>query len=155
MTGLAERIIQAISIGDCAAFRSKWSLAGYVVVGSTALLGSAIAADQDTDVVLLSESCYNVAAESVLALSELCTLLQNNSELSGVVVWFVNATVSVLKLQDDQESVDLLWLSGCVLPRAAAPPDAEQMFAQLFSSGVHDDPKPFLFSCYSTGFHIS
>ena len=119
MSTLTERTIRAIGTDECAAFRSKWLLCGYVVVGSTALMGASTTEDQDTDVVLLSEACSGMGSESVLALSELCTVLQHHPHLQGVVVWFVNATVNILKLQTEFESLDLLWLSECVFPRAA------------------------------------
>ena len=109
-------------------FRRQWQLWGYVVVGSKALLGHCDA-EQDTDVVLLSETnvpagsttyhCQSDAALSELAINRVCPLvdgfewvLRKEPDLRDASVWFVNATVNVVKVCTNDDSVDVLWLSG-------------------------------------------
>ena len=120
MSELVANTIEAINSDDCAAFRGQWKLRGFVVVGSTAFLGVGEDGEQDTDIVLLSDVPCNMAIDNTVVLSELTSLLQKHPLLDGVAVWFVQATVNILKLQHGEASLDLLWLSGCAFPPEVA-----------------------------------
>ena len=122
MSGLVAHTIEAINSDHCAAFRGQWGLRGYVVVGSTAFLGIGEDGEQDTDIVLLSDAPCNMGVDNTVVLSELTVLLQQHPLVDGVAVWFVQATVNILKLQHGEASLDLLWLQGCAFPPTAEEP---------------------------------
>ena len=71
------------------------------------------------------------------------------SALPDVVVWFVNATVSIMKLQSGEESLDLLWLSGCKIFTAEEPEDgASQVDAESSLPPPYQPPPPLrCFQC--------
>ena len=127
---LLEDTMSVLSSDDCAAFRSICMLRGYVVVGSIALLGETNDPDQDVDVVLISEApSGSKGANSSKALQELRDLLRHNPRMQEAVVWYVGATVNILKLQRGEESVDLLWLSGCSVSLNVNIVDAHARFS--------------------------
>ena len=100
-------------------FRCDHRLAGYVIVGSAALPEGG-GEGSDVDAVLISQASLPGMAT---ALRDLGAVLQAAPELTGATVWFVNATVPILKLQQGAQSVDLLWLGGCQVPSDAADDD--------------------------------
>ena len=140
MSGLVAHTIEAINSDHCAAFRGQWGLRGYVVVGSTAFLGIGEDGEQDTDIVLLSDAPCNMGVDNTAVLSELTVLLQQHPLLDGVAVWFVQATVNILKLQHGEASLDLLWLQGCAFPPRAEEP----VVAAMDAEGASQCPPP----CY-------
>jgi hypothetical protein len=116
MLPLLHDAIAAMSSDDFAAFRSLCMLRGFVLVGSTAILGTTTDPDQDVDVVLISEAPPgSKGGHTTAVLQELRDLLRHSHLLVDAIVWYVGATVSILKVQRGEESVDFLWLPGCTM----------------------------------------
>jgi hypothetical protein len=59
-------------------------------------------------------------------------------------VWFVNATVPILRLQRGPDSVDVLWLAGCTVPTDLPPvgADLEVDFEPVDEDEEEDAPPP-------------
>lgn len=120
------------------AFQHKWRLWGYVLVGSKSLLGYCDQ-DQDTDAVLLSKASFLIFffvsklsltpfhRHSDGALAELAQILRKDKVLGEAVIWFVQATVNVVKVQNVDDSVDLLWLPGVTYTNRSGPPHQPPM----------------------------
>ena len=93
--------------------------------------------DGDTDVVLLSTD----GSQAPPPMKALLSLLTKCPSLASYHVWLVTANVSIIKMQRNQESVDLLWLAGCRWDRAMMTeeedewPDAARV--RMFAA---DDP---------------
>ena len=103
----------------CLKFRTRWQLWGYVVVGSTTVLGGTNVDSCDVDVVLLSASDFHRASDTTIALLELNAILGSAGVLPETSkVWFVNATVNILKMQDGDQSMDILWRPGAGMENA-------------------------------------
>lgn len=86
--------------------RKRYGLRGYLVVGSRSLLET-MTTNSDSDVVLL-------ASEETNALEDLYLLLCPKDDKDDRRVWLVTtAIVSILKVERNTESLDLLWLGGC------------------------------------------
>jgi hypothetical protein len=66
----------------------------------------------DVDVVLLSNAPPYVGSAPLQAL---VSLLKQSPPLVSYNVWYVTANVPIIKIQQDDESLDLLWLPGCKL----------------------------------------
>jgi hypothetical protein len=104
MLPLLHDAIAAMSSDDFAAFRSLCMLRGFVLVGSTAILGTTTDPDQDVDVVLISEAPPgSKGGHTTAVLQELRDLLRHSHLLMDAIVWYVGATVSILKLQRGEE----------------------------------------------------
>lgn len=111
---LLAAVLAVINGPACAAFREERGLLGYVIVGSTALIGHEHAPGGDLDVVLVSNGPATHGADALAALAELHALLERAVALAECAIWTVSATVPLLKVQQSRchASLDLLWMSG-------------------------------------------
>jgi hypothetical protein len=66
--------------------------------------------DGDIDLVLLSKNTSNIQSDP---LKELLVLLKKCPQLVPYSIWHVTATVPLVKIQRNKESLDILWLSDC------------------------------------------
>lgn len=78
----------------------------------------------DVDAVLLATG---PPTEPSAVLPNLLVALGPSLHETGVAAWFVNAMVPLLKLQRGDESVDLLWLGGCIRPIPDMPASGPEM----------------------------
>lgn len=92
--------------------RKRYGLRGYLVVGSKPLLGPEVAGSTDSDVVLLA------TGGTSSALREVCSVLRPDvDDDADRRVWLVTtAVVTILRVEQGFDSLDLLWLGGCTFP---------------------------------------
>ena len=105
---LLDEVMTTLCSAECAGVRRQLHLRGYVVVGSMMLLGAGH--EGDTDVVLVSDRPEPV--DTAGSLQQLCGVLRAAPAMHAMLVWFVNATVPILKVVHGDDSLDLLWLGG-------------------------------------------
>lgn len=152
LEGLLDVVIGVLSGEDCSALRAGLRLRGYVVVGSTALIGACSDGDGDLDAVLLSEGAASAGGyDGGSALWQVHTALRAAAEMAGCDVHFVSATVPLVKVSRAEASLDLLWLAGVVLPPPSttepdgAPSDDDphtEMVIETLAEAAGDEPEP-------------
>lgn len=113
---------------DLATFRAEYSVRGYCLVGSLPLLQTQPAEEvnesMDADVVLLAdgtEGCGPTSPLNAVVLRcvttlrspVLTTLLTTAASLRHAVIFYVHATVPIVKIQRQSDSVDVSWVDGC------------------------------------------
>lgn len=118
LEALLGAVIDVLSGEGGAAVRAGLRLRGYALVGSAALIGSSPDRNLgDLDVVLLSDgSSTEGGYDGGVALWQVYEALRSAAPSDGYDVHFVSANVPIVKVSRADASLDLLWLSGVLLP---------------------------------------
>lgn len=121
LEALLGAVIDVLSGEGGAAVRAGLRLRGYALVGSAALIGSSPDRNLgDLDVVLLSDgSSTEGGYDGGVALWQVYEALRSAAPSDGYDVHFVSANVPIVKVSRADASLDLLWLSGVLLPPAS------------------------------------